>query len=288
MLLAIVLSLLWYLLADRYTPYTTQARVEGYVVGGKTGTAQYWDKRIDDWAQDSYNYTFCGFVGGDRPELVIIVRIHEAAPTVKRNRLLIPEIESYEAFRRIAQNAIDVLDLPPIGSGEPEPEEGYTPEEQPVEADAPDGADVFALHAKRNGWLARLRRDLSGIKKVEEVGDRAPIETVHGTRYPFRRRENGIWGLTLFTATLGVYYILHGLSGWIWGRDTKAAVDVANRMPVLAFANGLVRAVVVGIQVGDSAARAGPLHLAGDAREITDELHAQVTLFDDVASRIED
>lgn len=31
--LAIVLSLAWYLLADRFTPYTTQARVEGYVVG---------------------------------------------------------------------------------------------------------------------------------------------------------------------------------------------------------------------------------------------------------------
>lgn len=28
--------------------------------------------------------------------------------------------------------------------------------------------------------------------------------------------------LTLFTATLGVYYILHGVSGWVWGRDTKA------------------------------------------------------------------
>jgi branched-chain amino acid transport system permease protein len=28
--------------------------------------------------------------------------------------------------------------------------------------------------------------------------------------------------LTLFTATLGVYYIFHGLAGWLWGRDTKA------------------------------------------------------------------
>lgn len=28
--------------------------------------------------------------------------------------------------------------------------------------------------------------------------------------------------LTLFTATLGVYYITHGVAGWIWGRDTKA------------------------------------------------------------------
>jgi multidrug resistance efflux pump len=31
--LAILLSLCWYLAADRYTPYTTQARIEGYVVG---------------------------------------------------------------------------------------------------------------------------------------------------------------------------------------------------------------------------------------------------------------
>lgn len=32
-LLVILLSLSWYLFADRYTPYTTQARVQGYVVG---------------------------------------------------------------------------------------------------------------------------------------------------------------------------------------------------------------------------------------------------------------
>lgn len=31
--LIIVLSLVWYLLADRFTPYTDQARVQGYVVG---------------------------------------------------------------------------------------------------------------------------------------------------------------------------------------------------------------------------------------------------------------
>lgn len=31
--IVIVLSLLWYLLADRYTPYTTQARIDGYVIG---------------------------------------------------------------------------------------------------------------------------------------------------------------------------------------------------------------------------------------------------------------
>lgn len=32
-LIVILLSLVWYLLADRFTPYTSQARVQGYVVG---------------------------------------------------------------------------------------------------------------------------------------------------------------------------------------------------------------------------------------------------------------
>jgi branched-chain amino acid transport system permease protein len=38
--------------------------------------------------------------------------------------------------------------------------------------------------------------------------------------------------LTLFTATLGVYYILHGIAGWLWGRDTKAFPVTFNPTPV--------------------------------------------------------
>lgn len=84
----------------------------------------------------------------------------------------------------------------------PEPERTRLAAQYEAEANAPDGADVFALYAKRHGWLTRLRRDMSGIKKVELSGDRATVETVHGTRYPFRRRENGIWGMTQFTPVL--------------------------------------------------------------------------------------
>jgi hypothetical protein len=87
-------------------------------------------------------------------------------------------------------------------SAYPEPERTRLAQEYAAEATAPDGADIFALYARRHGWMARLRRDLSGIKKIETSGDRATIETAHGTRYPFRRRENGIWGLTLFTPML--------------------------------------------------------------------------------------
>jgi hypothetical protein len=85
----------------------------------------------------------------------------------------------------------------------PEPERSELAARHAAEAAAPDGADIFALYAERLGWITRLRRDLSGIAKVETRGERATVETVRGTRYAFRRRpENGIWGLTLFTPTL--------------------------------------------------------------------------------------
>jgi hypothetical protein len=84
----------------------------------------------------------------------------------------------------------------------PEPERGKLAADYAEEAAAADGADVLAIYARRNGWMNRLRRDMSGVAKVEIQGERATVETAHGTRYPFRKRDNGIWGLTLFTATL--------------------------------------------------------------------------------------
>jgi len=70
------------------------------------------------------------------------------------------------------------------------------------QADVPDGADTWLTLAEQRGYIARLRKDLSGMKGVEVSGERATVETARGTRYAFRRRENGIWGLTTFTAEL--------------------------------------------------------------------------------------
>ncbi|HET9958518.1 MAG TPA: hypothetical protein VFQ61_28685 [Polyangiaceae bacterium] len=85
----------------------------------------------------------------------------------------------------------------------PEPQRTQLAAQYRVEADAKDGADVLAAYARSRGFMARLRRDLSGIAKIERNGERATVETARGTRYPFRiRPENGIWGLTLFTAEL--------------------------------------------------------------------------------------
>ena len=84
----------------------------------------------------------------------------------------------------------------------PEPRRSEMLRQYEALASAPDGSDVFAMLYRERGWSRRLRKDMSGVAAVEYDGERASVVTVMGTRYPFRRRDNGIWGLTIFTAEL--------------------------------------------------------------------------------------
>jgi hypothetical protein len=84
----------------------------------------------------------------------------------------------------------------------PEPSKEELVHAYEPDALAPDGALVFVRMANDKGWFRRLRRDLSGVVRVEIDGERASVVTARGTRYAFRRRDNGIWGLTMFTAEL--------------------------------------------------------------------------------------
>ena len=89
-----------------------------------------------------------------------------------------------------------------IAKSYPEPQRAELLARWNALATAQDGSDVFAMLYAERGWAARLRRDLSGVARVEREGDRASVVTVRGTRWPFRRRDNGIWGITIFTAEL--------------------------------------------------------------------------------------
>src|SRR3990172_7756996 len=53
-------------------------------------------------------------------------------------------------------------------------------------------------------------------------------------RLIIRPIEQADW-LTLFTATLGVFYILHGVAGWMWGRDTKSFPPLFSSEPIAVF-----------------------------------------------------
>jgi hypothetical protein len=84
----------------------------------------------------------------------------------------------------------------------PEPARSALMDAYRAHAQAPDGSDLFQIMSQERGFARRLRKDLSGVASVEISGERASVVTTRGTRYPFRRRDNGIWGLTIFTAEL--------------------------------------------------------------------------------------
>jgi cell division protein FtsI/penicillin-binding protein 2 len=118
--------------------YAPETLIPGYVVGGKTGTAQIWDQRAGAWMPDTYNHTFVGFVGAERPEAVILVRIHETIPNVRRHWGMTLEMSSNELFRRVAVDAIAALEIPPL-SGEESDRPDATEPSDPVDLpDAPE------------------------------------------------------------------------------------------------------------------------------------------------------
>jgi cell division protein FtsI (penicillin-binding protein 3) len=98
--------------------YRDNTVMPGYVMGGKTGTAQIWDAKANGgtgaW-KPTYNYSFIGYIGKERPQLVIAITIREAKPKFVAQGNLPLNVESYELYRRVATDAMTTLDLPPDG-----------------------------------------------------------------------------------------------------------------------------------------------------------------------------
>ena len=99
--------------------YADRTLIKGYEVGGKTGTAQIWDPKLNNgrggWKHNYFNYSFIGYIAREasRPDLVIAVRIEEGRPTVaKRGQIEMP-VMSFELFSRIAHDAITTPDILP-------------------------------------------------------------------------------------------------------------------------------------------------------------------------------
>ncbi len=84
-----------------------KAKVEGYSVAGKTGTAQKYDPETQTY-KDKYVALFGGFIPADNPELTILVVIDE------------PDVEFYwggyvagPVFSSIARASLNYLNVPP-------------------------------------------------------------------------------------------------------------------------------------------------------------------------------
>ena len=97
--------------------YRDRTLIQGYHVGGKTGTAQIWDPKANKgrgaWKANKFNYSFVGYVAREkgRPDLVVAIRIEEGRPTTLRIGQIEMPVMSFALFRRIAHAAITTPDL---------------------------------------------------------------------------------------------------------------------------------------------------------------------------------
>jgi cell division protein FtsI (penicillin-binding protein 3) len=101
--------------------YAQSTFIPGYYVGGKTGTAQIWDKTLNrghgGWMENIYNYSFYGWVGHGGPDLAVGVIIYQGTPTKVAQGVLAMPMQSTELFRRVATDAVVTQKIPPNKSG---------------------------------------------------------------------------------------------------------------------------------------------------------------------------
>jgi membrane peptidoglycan carboxypeptidase len=95
--------------------YRVKTEVPGYLVGGKTGTAEIWDQSLNGgrgaFRQTVFNFSFVGYIGQWQPDVVIAVVIREGHPNIYGQGSMELPIQSFDLFRRIAQDSVAVLGI---------------------------------------------------------------------------------------------------------------------------------------------------------------------------------
>jgi cell division protein FtsI (penicillin-binding protein 3) len=89
----------------------TKAAIEGYKVGGKTGTAQKIDEN-GTYAKGKYVSSFVGFVPVENPEATILVMIDEPQKAHYGGVVAAP------VFKKIALQTLNFMNIPPDGKTE--------------------------------------------------------------------------------------------------------------------------------------------------------------------------
>jgi cell division protein FtsI (penicillin-binding protein 3) len=83
------------------------AAVEGYAVGGKTGTAQKYDAALKTYSGHKYLASFVGVAPARDPRLVVLVMVDEPKGAIYGGSVAAP------IFKRVVQRTLRYLNVPP-------------------------------------------------------------------------------------------------------------------------------------------------------------------------------
>jgi len=84
-----------------------KAQIQGYAIGGKTGTAQIADPKNGGYLKDTYNHSFIGFFPYDDPQYLVMVKLDHPTTSIYADATALP------AFRAMAQGIISYEALQP-------------------------------------------------------------------------------------------------------------------------------------------------------------------------------
>lgn len=162
------------LVADMMTAVTgpngtgIEAAIDGYLVAGKTGTAQKADDVAGGYDDTRWSSSFVGFVPADRPRLAIVVVIDEPALARAGGSVAAP------VFRRVAEAALRHLGVPADGGGGAIAERTRQQQEAAAAAAAGAAADAGVASSRRAELVLRPRGD--AVEQAAATSDESDID----------------------------------------------------------------------------------------------------------------
>jgi cell division protein FtsI/penicillin-binding protein 2 len=85
----------------------SQAKIDGYALAGKTGTAEKVDEATGLYSESRYIASFVGFAPADKPRLLVTVMVDEPNGAIYGGEVAAP------AFQQITSFALNYLRIPP-------------------------------------------------------------------------------------------------------------------------------------------------------------------------------
>ncbi|KLA25163.1 penicillin-binding protein [Bacillus cereus] len=151
----------------------TAYKVDGYSVGGKTGTAQIPDGKGGYMTgRENYIFSFLGMAPMDDPQLVVYVAVKQ--PKLKDDESGAQPLA--DIFKYVTKNSLEYLKIKPNEVKDPKK---YVKEQQTV---VPDVTGKTMEEAKKAIDKAKLRPIVLGEGKVQQQVPKATEQTLKGDR----------------------------------------------------------------------------------------------------------